>query len=61
MDGKVCQKIKPTFYTFCYMLIVLKTRGFELALKGGKKCRFCLGALQSLNAFVRLKATFSKH
>ena len=45
-----------------------RSRVFEIALEGGregmekwKEWKFYLGELQSFNAFVMLKATFSKH
>ena len=45
-----------------------RSKVFEIALEGGRKeverwreWKFCLGELESFNAFVMLKATFSKH
>ena len=38
-----------------------RIRVFEIALEGGREWKFCLGELQSFNAFVIVKATFSKH
>ena len=38
-----------------------RSRVFEIALEGGREWKFCLGELQSFDAFVMLKATFSKH
>ena len=38
-----------------------RIRVFEIALEGGREWKFCLGELQSFNAFVMLKAAFSKH
>ena len=38
-----------------------RIRVFEIALEGGREWKFCLVELQSFNAFVMLKAAFSKH
>ena len=38
-----------------------RSRVFEIALEGGREWKFCLGEIQLFDAFVMLKATFSKH
>ena len=38
-----------------------RSRVFKIALEGRREWKFFLGELQSFNAFVMLKATFSKY